>query len=84
LRRFLLYRRYPPENYVREGYANPPNEKQLEGIVFSDGSVCIRWLTETKSHSIWSNFHDFERVHGHPDYGTEIVWLDPLAVGVKQ
>jgi hypothetical protein len=31
MKRFIIYRPNPPENYVEEGYANPPNEKQLEG-----------------------------------------------------
>lgn len=76
MRRFILYRPNPPENYVKEGYANPPEDIQLEGVVFSDGTVCIRWLTETQSHSIWSCLDDFMKIHGHPEYGTIMKWLD--------
>jgi hypothetical protein len=84
MRRFIMYRPHPPENYVKEGYANPPEEKQLEGIIFSDGTVCVRWLTETKSHSLWDNMYDFIKVHGHPEYGTEVVFLDPITVVSKE
>jgi len=76
MRRFKVYRPHPPKNYVQEGYANPPHEVQLEGVVFSDGTCAIRWLTETRSHSIWASFEDFLKIHGHPEYGTEILWLD--------
>jgi len=45
--------------------------------VFSDGTVCVRWLTPRfRSHSLWSCWDDLERVHGHPEYGTEIIWHD--------
>lgn len=76
MRRFILYRPNPPENYVADGYANRPDEVQLEGVVFSDGTVVVRWCTETRSHSIWNCFEDFMKVHGHPEYGTFLKWLD--------
>jgi hypothetical protein len=37
----------------------------------------VRWLTEFRSHSIWASWDDLEKVHGHPEYGTVIEWLDP-------
>ena len=76
MRRFVLYRPNPPENYVQDGYANLPEEIQLEGVVFSDGTCVIRWCTSTKSHSVWSSFDDFMEVHGHPEYKTILKWLD--------
>lgn len=76
MRRFIGYRRIPPEEYLKQGRANPPDEPQYEGVVFSDGTVCIRWVTEHKSHSVWVSWVDFYQVHGHPEYGTVLKWLD--------
>jgi hypothetical protein len=76
MRRFRLYRPTPPQHYVKEGYANEADEVQLEGCVFTDGTVVVRWCTDTKSHSIWDSLDDFKKIHGHPEYGTEWVWLD--------
>lgn len=76
MRRFILYRLNPPEHYVRDGYAAPVDQVQLEGIVFTDGSCVVRWCTDTKSHSVWDSFASFEKIHGHPEYGTTVEWLD--------
>jgi hypothetical protein len=76
VRRFQLYRPEPPEGYRESGVANAAHEVQLEGVVFSDGTVAIRWLTEFRSVSIWADFATFEKVHGHPEYGTVVKWLD--------
>lgn len=76
IRRFVCYRRNPPEGYVEAGAANAPHQPQFEGVVFSDGTVCIRWLTQYQSHSIWASFQDLLAIHGHPEYGTRIEWLD--------
>jgi hypothetical protein len=77
MRRFQVFRPNPPANYVEEGYANPAGQVQLEGCVFTDGTCVIRWTTETRSHSVWGSFDDFYKVHGHPEYGTVVQWLDP-------
>jgi hypothetical protein len=74
--RFIGYRPHPPDQYYRLGAANPPEQAQYEGVVFSDGTVVVRWLTEHASHSIWNDFETFYRIHGHPEYGTVITWLD--------
>lgn len=76
MRRFRCYRPNPPEGYREQGAANAPDEVQFEGVVFSDGTVAVRWLTEFRSHSVWSSLADLERIHGHPEYGTVIEWLD--------
>jgi hypothetical protein len=77
MRRFRVYRPNPPEGYRESGTANPPEEVQFEGVVFSDGTVCVRWLTAYRSHSIWQSWDCLKAVHGHPEYGTRIEWLDP-------
>ena len=76
IRRFICYRVSPPEGYIEGGYANPPREPQFEGVVFSDGTVVLRWLTEHRSHSVWASFEEMMAVHGHPEYGSRIEWTD--------
>lgn len=75
MRTFRLYRKHPPDSYREGGYANAPDEAQLEGVVFSDGTVAVRWLTSLRSLSYWADFATFESVHGHPEYESEIIWL---------
>jgi hypothetical protein len=75
-RRFTLYRAEPPEGHTLGGYANAPDTPQLEGVVFTDGTVCVRWLTDLRSHSLWPDFETFDRVHGHPEYKSALVWHD--------
>ena len=72
---FSMYRRSIPEHHNTD-QANPPDMPQFEGVIFSDGTVAIRWLTAKKSVSFWANFDDMLAVHGHPEYESEIVWLN--------
>lgn len=76
MRRFKVYRPNPPEHYREGGFANAPDEVQFEGVEFSDGAVAVRWMTECRSTSIWNTLDDLMTVHGHPEYGTDIHWLD--------
>lgn len=55
---------------------NPEGEAQYEGVIFSDGSVALRWLTACKSTSVWASLYDMLQIHGHPEYGTVIEWHD--------
>lgn len=77
MKRFTAYRRnisgYGTHNAFQK---NADNEPQFEGVVWTDGTVTLRWLTACKSHSVWSNLHDMLVIHGHPEYGTEIIWHD--------
>lgn len=77
MRRFECYRPNPPEEYREQGLAAAPDEVQFEGVIFTDGTCVIRWRTDYKSHSVWNSFEDLMRVHGHPEYGTELRFLDP-------
>lgn len=36
-----------------------------EGAVFADGSVAMRWLTETRSTAIYDSARDLLAIHGH-------------------
>lgn len=73
-RTFAGYRPEPPTEYVAKGITNAGGAPDYEGVVFSDGTVAVRWLTEHRSVSVWQNFAEFEAVHGHPEYGTRIEW----------
>lgn len=76
MQRFKGYRPAPPQDYIDKAITNAGQEPDYEGVLFSDGTVCVRWLTTYRSHSIWANWEAFFQVHGHPEYGTRIVWLD--------
>lgn len=76
MKRFQGYRPSPPPEYLQKGTANPPDQVQYEGVMFTDGTVVLRWMTDFRSHSVWNTYSDFYAVHGHPEYGTRIEWLD--------
>jgi hypothetical protein len=44
-----------------------------EGVEFSDGTVAIRWLTQTASVVIYSSFSDAVTIHSH-DGATRFVF----------
>ena len=66
----------PPAEYAEKGITNSGNHPDYEGVIFSDGTVVIRWLTEFRSHSVWTDWNSFYQVHGHPEYGTVIIFHD--------
>lgn len=79
MRTFTLYRRNREAvamAHESEAYSVPGDEPTCEGVVFTDGTVAIRWLTPNRSTVVWSSLADFQAVHvdSHPTYGTEIVW----------
>jgi hypothetical protein len=74
--RFRGYRPAPPQEYVDKKITHGGEAPDYEGVVFSDGTVVCRWLTQYRSHSVWTSWNDFYHVHGHPEYGTRIEWLD--------
>ena len=71
---FTAYRRVDISETHDENQRNKSDEPQYEGVVFSDGKVAIRWLTAKRSVSVWDSFDDMCSIHGHPEFGTEIVW----------
>ena len=76
MRRFQMYRRGElPETHTDQ-HKNAPDEVQFEGVVFSDGRTVIRWMTPTQSTSVWDSLEDALTIHGHPEYESELVWLD--------
>lgn len=72
---FMGYRPEPRPEYAPAGLTNSGERADYEGVVFDDGTVAVRWLTQYRSHSVWADWANFYRVHGHPEYGTRIEWL---------
>lgn len=76
MKRFVMYRRNLEGTKHTELQKNSPDEPQFEGCVFSDGRVAVRWLTPIACFSVWDNFGHLMHVHGHPEYDSELVWID--------
>ena len=77
MQRFTVYRRKISEMSTHNLFRkNPDDLPQYEGVIFSDGTVAIRWLTPSASTSVWKCIEDMLNVHGHPEYGTVIDWHD--------
>jgi hypothetical protein len=73
---FVGYRPKPPAEYQDKGITNSGTSPDYEGVIFTDGTVVVRWQTAYRSHSVWSSWADFHHVHGHPEYGTVIEFAD--------
>jgi len=71
---FTMFRKNVPTETHDENQRNAPDEPQFEGVVFSDGRVSVRWLTAKRSVSVWDNMEDLLAIHGHPEYGSVLVW----------
>ena len=82
MRLFTVYRPNIPEGTHDENQANGPLEAQFQGVVFDDRTVIIKWLTAVGSISIFENMTEMLKIHGHPEYGTELYWHD-VGVTVK-
>lgn len=76
MKRFVMYRRNVPTDTHNENQRNAPDEPQFEGVVFDDGKVVVHWLTAVKSISVWDSMDDLLKIHGHPEYDSELKWLD--------
>lgn len=79
-RRFTVYRRGDLSETHNANQVNPADQPQYEGVVFSDGTTVVRWLTAARSTSVWADFDTLWKIHGHDDanskHGTVIVWHD--------
>lgn len=76
MKAFLGYRLVPPQEYAGKGLTNSGLAPDYEGVIFSDGTVAVRWLTQYRSHSVWQDWDSFFRVHGHSEYGTRFEWAE--------
>ena len=46
-----------------------------EGVVYTDGTTVLRWMSATPSTLIFSSQEQMEKIHGH-DGKTTIIWKD--------
>lgn len=46
-----------------------------EGVVFTDGQVVLRWMTQYKSTAVYNSIKEVEKIHGHNGL-TKIIWRD--------
>lgn len=46
-----------------------------EGVQFSNGQVCLHWISQLEAVSIYGSMVVVETLHGH-DGRTMVVWLD--------
>ena len=46
-----------------------------EGLVFTDGTAVLRWMSATPSTLIFASQEQMEKIHGH-DGKTTIIWKD--------
>lgn len=76
MKRFTMYRKNVPTETHDENQRNAADDPQFEGVLFSDGKVVLRWLTAKRSTSVWDSLDDMLAIHGHPEYGSELVWQD--------
>jgi hypothetical protein len=76
MRLFTMFRKGDLTATHDSNQANPPNVPQFEGVVFTDGRVAVRWLTAKRSVSVWDSMDDMLAIHGHPEYGSVLIWND--------
>jgi len=87
MHRFTVYRRGDLSATHNADQANAPDVAQYEGVIFSDDTTVVRWLTAARSTSVWADFATLWRIHGHDDantaarYRTVIVWHDGVPPG---
>ncbi len=77
MNRFTVYRpTIPVDTYNDFRKDNAPDEAQFEGVVFTDGTCVLRWLTVGHSTSVFDSFESMLNIHGHPEYGTRFEFHD--------
>ena len=74
MKAFRVYRDTPPKSYEATGLSNLSSDPDFEGVIFSDGSVAVRWRTLYASHVIWPDWRTLYMVHiePHQNYGTRV------------
>ena len=74
--RFRMYRDHVPTETHDKNQANSADESQFEGVIFEDKRVVVHWLTAVGSISVFDSYQDLMKIHGHPEYGSRLVWID--------
>ena len=68
MRRFVLWRKEDPTGVSGTGII-------AQGIMFGDGRVSLRWLSEHASTANFDSIDDVRAIHGH-DGATVVDWMD--------
>jgi hypothetical protein len=77
MERFTAYRRKMSERATHNSLQkNPDDQPQYDGVIFDDGKVVIHWRTSVRSTSVFDSLAEMIAIHGHPEYGTEIIFHD--------
>lgn len=76
IKRFVGYRPNITPDTHSDDMMNSPDEIQFEGVVLSTGKTFIQWRTNVESTSLFDTYEQFLLIHGHPEYGSKIVFLD--------
>ena len=58
MRKFRLKRNEDFSGISGTGYVT-------EGVIWSDGTVAMRWLTDVSSHCYYNSIDDVIKIHGH-------------------
>jgi len=75
MRTFTVFRPNVPETHGVDR-ANEPDKPQFQGVVFDSGKCVIHWLTSSNSIAVFDSYDEMYRIHGHPEYGTIIKWVE--------
>jgi hypothetical protein len=67
MRRFVLFRGEDVSGCSGLGVV-------AEGVVFTDSTVALRWLTSLKSTALYDSIDDVVAIHGHGG-ATEVRWI---------
>jgi hypothetical protein len=68
VRRFVLVRHVDPSGVSGTGVI-------AEGVEFTDGTIALRWRSDTPSTGVYANAAAVEHIHGHRG-ATDIAWID--------
>lgn len=66
MRQFYLYRKEDETGVSGKGFV-------AEGVVFKSGVICMSWLGETTSCTMYNSIDDVLKIHGH-NGKTVIAW----------
>ncbi len=79
---FLGYRPLPPQEYVERGLTNAGKKPDYVGVVMPSGQVILEWQTGVNSVTIYPDYDSFYKITGHPEYGTQLKFIEvPYFIG---
>lgn len=52
-----------------------------EGVIFTDGTVCMKWLSDISSTVIYKSIDDVIKIHGH-NGDTELKYIEEMEIEI--